>query len=273
MYNVKVIKYPNGEVQLRRYSSPLVLKEPSDYEKDMTMCYVPQLDFEANPFTGKKCKEVDDFEECTKAQEENARRSYNRTKQNIFTYARCAEWEKFITMTFNAEMVDRYNFDECSRLVRQWLHNQRRNAPDLKYLIVPEYHKDGAVHFHGLLANTGNMKFVDSGKKTKDKKIIYNMSKWKYGFTTAIDIYDTHGISKYLGKYITKEFCDLTSGKHRYFVSNNLEEPVSETFLVADDEFTEFFDMYTTSLGVETKHVSKPRIDHAYVDVDYYELQ
>lgn len=272
MYNVKAIQYPNGEIQLRRYSSPLVLREENCYEKDMEFFYEPALDFDANPFTGKKTKEVDDFAMLDKLREENARRSYNRTKQSIFSYSRCASWEKFVTMTFNGQFVDRYNYDECSKLLRTWLKNQRRNAPDLQYLFVPEYHKDGAIHFHGLMANTGSIQFVDSGKRTKDKKTIYNISKWKYGFTTAIDVYNTHGVSKYLAKYITKELCDLTSGKHRYFASNNLEQPRAETFLVDDVEFPEFLDMYINSYGVEVKHISRPRVEHAFLDVDYYEL-
>ena len=33
-YNVKLIEYPNGEKQVRRYSSPLESKEASCYEDD-----------------------------------------------------------------------------------------------------------------------------------------------------------------------------------------------------------------------------------------------
>ncbi len=268
-YNVRLIEYPNGEIQIRRYSSPLVRKEPNDYEEE--------LDFDLNPFTGKKTKEVNGFEDLIirhAAQEENETRSYNRTKNKIHEYSRCVNWEKFITFTFNEEKVDRYNFDECSRVVRQWLHNQRRNAPELQYLLVPETHKDGAFHFHGLLANTGNMKFKDSGKRTKDKRVVYNMSTWSYGFTTAVDVYNTHGVSKYIGKYITKELCGLTKSKNRYFVSSNMPKPSFSSFLVSDnDDFNELLDMLCNSFEVEVVHVSQPRIQGAYVDVDYYELQ
>lgn len=268
-YNVRVIEYPNGEVQVRRYSSPLERKEPNYYEEE--------LDFDLNPFTGEKVREVDDFDQLTvhhATTEENERRSYNRTKNKIYEYSRCTKWEKFVTFTFNEKKVDRYNFEECSRLVRQWLHNQRRNAPDLQYLIVPEMHEDGAFHFHGLLANTGNMKFKDSGKRTKEKQVIYNMSTWAYGFTTAIDVYDTHGVSKYIGKYITKELCGVTKGKNRYFVSSNMPTPKTSTFLsFGDDDFDGLLTTLVDSLGLKIVHVSKPRSENAFVDVDYYELQ
>lgn len=271
MYNVKVIEYPNGEIQVRRYSSPLVHKEKNLYEDD--------TDLVINPFNGSVGRLVDDFDKIKDKQqhastEENEIRSFNRTKQKIYEYARCTKWEKFITLTFNQEKVDRYNFDECSRVARRWLNNQRRNAPDLQYLLVPELHKDGAIHFHGLLARTGTMKFTDSGKRTKDKQVIYNMGAWKYGFTTAIDVYNTHGVSKYIGKYITKELCGLAKGKQRYFVSSNMDTPSNSTFLVSSDEdFIDLLQTLVNSYGVEVVHESKPRNKGSFVDVDYYELQ
>ena len=271
MYNVKAIHYPNGETQLRRYSQPLNLRESNPYEVEQTEREF--INFEYNPFDNKLTRKVYNFEDVEKLEKENAERSFKRTVQQIHTLSRCSLWEYFVTFTFNSQQVDRYNFDETSRLVRQYLRNQRRNAPALRYLVVPEQHKDGAFHFHALISNTGNIEFADSGKKTRDKKIIYNLAKWKYGFTTAIEVYNTHGASKYLAKYISKELCDLTKGKHRYFVSNNLDKPIADLFLMPDQEFELFLEPYANSLGKEIKHVSKPRNNCGFVDVDYYELQ
>lgn len=273
-FNVKVIQYPNGEVQVRRYSTPIERKEQNSYEKDMTFLYESELDFDMNPFTGIRPKEVESIDDLAKIQEDNARRSFNRTIQRIYEYSRCVCWDKFITITFNPEKVNRYDYHECSKIVRQWLHNQRRNAPDLQYLLVPELHQDGAIHFHGLLSNIGKMKFKDSGKRTKDKQPIYNMSAWSNGFTTATDVTNTHSVAKYIGKYITKELCSTTSGQQRYFVSQNLPIPDISTFIVdTDDDFNNLLETLNNSLSTETVHVSKPRRKNAFVDVDYYELQ
>lgn len=272
-YNVRVIEYPNGETQIRRYSSPLERKMTNDYEDEQKT--IPN-GYEQNVFDGKLSRVVNSFDDiCNHAtKEENDRRSFNRTKNKIYEYARSAAWEYFITLTFDKEKVNRYDFDECSRIARKWLNNQRRNAPELQYLLVPELHKDGAWHFHGLLAKTGNIKFKDSGKRTKDKQIVYNMSSWTNGFTTAIPVYNTHGVSKYIGKYITKELCGLTKGKNRYFVSSNLPTPKFSSFLVSnDDDFNDLLDTICNSLGVEIAHISKPRIQGSFVGVDYYELQ
>ena len=181
----------------------------------------------------------------------------------------------FVTFTFSSEKTDRYDYDECSRLVRRWLNNQRRNAPDLQYLIVPEQHKDGAWHFHGLLSNTGNIKFIDSGKKDKQGNNIYNMAKWSNGFTTATAVTDVFKVSKYIGKYITKDLCELTKGKQRYFVSQNMPEPDEFTFFVDTDveDFSQFLGTLADSIGYEVTFVSSPRKKGSFVDVDYYELQ
>ena len=271
-FNVKVIQYPNGETQVRRYSAPIERKEPNEYEEDLREGY------ELDPFTYRTFKEIDDFSELPDknhaSKEDNDIRSFNRTKQKIHEYSRCVRWEKFITITFNSEKINRYDYGECSKTVRQWLHNQRRNAPDLQYLLVPELHQDGAIHFHGLLANTGKIKFKDSEKRTKSGNVIYNMSSWIYGFTTATDVSNTHSVSKYIGKYITKELCATTSGQQRYFVSQNMPTPEVSTFIVENEkDFMDLLQTLNDSLASETVHISKPRKKYAFVDVDYYELQ
>ena len=73
------------------------------------------------------------------------------------------------------------------------------------YLIVPEYHKDGAIHFHGLVA--GNLNFVDSGHQDKKGHVIYNMPQWSLGYSTAIELYGNRQcVASYITKYITKDF-------------------------------------------------------------------
>lgn len=270
-YNVKIFEYPNGEVQVRRYSVPMVSKRPVNmYEDDVSLldeCAVYE------PFCGKKVKEVVSFDTDEEEKERNRWRNFNRTKQMVFQYARCGQWEWFITLTFSGDKVNRYDYDECSKKAREWLQNQRKQyAPDLMYLLVPEQHKDGAWHFHGLLANTGEIKFVDSGHKDKGE-IVYNMVKWRYGFTTATRVKDIHKVAKYIGKYITKSVCDLTPGRKRYFPSQNLPLPKVSTMLIFEnEEFENVMDNICESLGKKVAHVSKTRATDVYTQVTYIEL-
>lgn len=297
-YNVKVIQYPNGSYQIRKYSTAIRAKSPADlYEKYTLFEDCKHEKYKKSQFDLLLNGDVDyirldgkiytlsPFDGCIveksmlNAHDRNTSsdiiHSLNRTKSKIYTYARCVKWQWFITFTFSNEKTNRYDYDECSRLVRSWLHNQRRNAPDLQYLIVPEQHKDGAWHFHGLLANTGKIKFSDSGKKDKKGKKIYNMSKWTNGFTTATAVGDIYKVSNYIGKYITKELCEITKGKQRYFVSQNMLDPTESVFFVDEnnENFIEFLSVLVDSLGCDIVHVSECKNENAFVGVDYYELK
>lgn len=288
-YNVKLIKYANGSAQLRRYSKPLQAKQNKSCFEMFSIqeewilqkggiVWKNNIEYVMNPFDKSIVPNTGlpkDVSKKEASSDSDIYHSLNRTKNKIYTYARCMKWEWFVTFTFSNEKVNRYDYDECSRLVRRWLNNQRRNAPDLCYLVVPEQHKDGAWHFHGLLANTGKMKFSDSGKRDKKGKTIYNMPKWSNGFTTATAVTDVFKVSKYIGKYITKELCEITKGKQRYFVSQNMPNPEESVFFIDEniEDFKEFLSTLTDSLGLEVSHISTCKNDNAFVGVDYYELQ
>lgn len=137
--------------------------------------------------------------------------SMKRAKEKIFDIAMCNQFDYFITWTLSKEKIDRYDPMEVSKKLKKFLQNiaTRKNV---RYLVIPEYHADGAIHMHGLIS--GNLKMVDSGKRTKVEKgskaaskIIYNMPEWTLGFSTAIPIDgEQEVLSKYMTKYITKDF-------------------------------------------------------------------
>lgn len=269
-YNVKIIEYPSGEVQIRQYSTPMRCKEDKpqkDYWDDHLV----------EPFHGGVVRVVDEFyrdsEISDEEREANRWRNASRTKQAVFMYARCVEWEWFVTLTFSEDKVDRYDYDECSKKARRWMNNQRtRYAPDLQYLLVPEQHKDGAWHFHALLARIGDMRFVDSGHRSRNQ-IVYNMVKWQYGFTTATKVKDVHKVAKYVGKYITKHICDCTPGKQRYFVSQNIPLPKVSVLFCEENEINDFLREWSESTGKKISHVSQTRdMDTSYTHVAYYEF-
>lgn len=80
---------------------------------------------------------------------------------------------------------------------------------DLKYLLVPELHKSGRIHFHALMC--GNLTLVESGHYDKALRTIYNVIDWKYGFTTAVKIDGCYeAMCKYITKYITKDLKKIT---------------------------------------------------------------
>ncbi len=163
----------------------------------------------------------------------------NRTKNKIYEIARSNKWEYFITLTFNPEKINSKNYDYVVETVRNWIKKLKRDfAPDLYYLLVPELHADGKKwHFHGILGNIGNIQFTDSGHKA-GQDIIYNISQFPYGFSTATKVKDSNRVSAYITKYITKDLCAVTEGRKRYWVSKNVKRPAVTDYNMTPEEIT-----------------------------------
>lgn len=276
MYNLKIITFPNGEVQARWYEKPI--RSPED-DTPLLDGYEGQSLF-ADIRDAEKARAGGGVDAPTTVSADTPREcdyhSASRAKQAVYTYSRCYSWEWFITITFKPQWGDRFDYDKCSKALRVWLHNQRtRYAPDLKYLVIPEQHKNGAWHFHGLLADCGKMVFWSSGHRDrKSGDMIFNMVKWQNGFTTATRVRDIHRVAKYVGKYITKSLCDLTPGRQRYFVSNNLPLPKVALLLASGDPEDEVRRL-AAKMGKKVAHVSDNTRagSDSYCLVKYFELQ
>ena len=280
-YNVSVQEFQNGETIVSYYRNGVNVLSDSEksYMKDVRAkrdSDIVPLDhgqiLMQVPFS-EQLELVTDLDELAyieRKKEHSLQSSYARTKKNIYDYARCVKWEYFITLTYDGKKVNRYDFDACMRKARQWFNNQqKRYSLELKYLIVPEQHKDGAWHVHGLIADVGNMSFVVSGKKIGNQ-VIYNLSGWKNGFSTATAVTDTYKVSAYVVKYITKDLCSVSDGKRRFYHSNNLALPEKRTFDVPKNEIDEFIKMLSDSLGA---CVSWRSDVGGYLDTSYIHLQ
>ena len=213
-YNVKIIRYPT-ETSIRLYS-----KEVKTSQKE-----------------NKKTKNYKSVFTPDKDNEHAQTVSQNRSINKIYELMRSNMWEYFITLTFNPDKIDRFDYNACSGALVRWLNNIKHNyAPNLKYIIVPELHKNGAYHFHGLISDIGNIAMIDSGKKTRFHETIYNLGNYDLGFTTATKIKDSCKASNYITKYITKELCSTTKGKKWYWASRYLNKPIIEYCYMCEEE-------------------------------------
>lgn len=102
--NVKVIKYPNGTAQVRRYHTPVRTRQyPSLEEKftfqeekelaDYGLLYKDGKQYTLSPFGKVICERLynlDEIPEKKKPSECDLIHSVNRAKRNIYGYARCA---------------------------------------------------------------------------------------------------------------------------------------------------------------------------------------
>ena len=93
----------------------------------------------------------------------------------------------------------------------------------LRYILVPELHKDGAIHFHGFMVGEGLIA-KDSGIEW-DGRPVYNLPQWTYGFSTAQRLYgDYHAAVTYCCKYIGKQDGQRPLGRW-YYSGGALQEP------------------------------------------------
>lgn len=285
-YNLKCKKYNNGTAQLALYSTAVSYKTEYDYMRDEAR---NNYQVAENPFCDAYAQVVSEFDVKEMQRElsdsekrKNAVAGGKRAKKKIADYARSNEWEWFCTFTFAVDKIDRYDYAKCSKAIRKWLnHIRERYAPKLKYIVVPEMHKDGAWHFHALLADCGTLPFVcaissNTGKPIttgKNHTQVFNVEKWHYGFTTATRVCDTRRVSQYILKYITKTLCENTIGKQRYFCSQNLDLPTVYKMLVDTFGTTDEVEILFEILGLQNMTVSYVKdVSGDYMDVRYIEF-
>ena len=96
-------------------------------------------------------------------------------------------------LTLDKNKMDRY-LDEFIRKIRVYIRNNRRlKGSKIQYLLIPEQHKDGAYHMHGLIKGINPEELVKF--KLEDNipmmikaliqcRVIYNWYNKKIGWVT-----------------------------------------------------------------------------------------
>lgn len=173
-------------------------------------------------------------------------RSIRRSKDLVKSIGNMNDWDYFFTGTFDKEKVgDRKDLEKLKKSTLEFFKNQSKKY-GIKYLLIPEFHKDGALHWHGLIRDVNDqLKLTDSGKKY-NSRIIYNMDSWnKYkGFNTCVEIGkeddDKMAVSNYITKYISKN--DERIFDKYYYSSQGLVNHPKISYLEYDELPIDFFD-------------------------------
>jgi len=167
----------------------------------------------------------------------------SRVKSKLYEYALCNPWDWFITFTLDPAKYDRHDLERYHKELSQWLrdYSKRKCNNQLKFLLVPERHKDDAWHIHGFLYGlpiehltpfTLQEHLPDYiRKKLLKGEQVYNWLPYakKFGYCNIEPIRNNEAASKYILKYITKDLSKCVSeiNAHMYYCSRGLQ--IAET--------------------------------------------
>ena len=168
-----------------------------------------------------------------KADGDNMQRSMRRARAKLRRLAMANSFEYFVTLTLDKTRIDRYDPKVIIKALNTWLDNMvRRNG--LRYILVPERHKDGALHFHGFFA-ADRLELTDSGHSDSCGNPVYNLPQWGYGFSTALRLRGEYPRAVgYVCKYIGKQQGVRPMGRW-YYSGGRLKEP-AKTYTDLDFE-------------------------------------
>lgn len=162
-----------------------------------------------------------------------------RARARVRELALCNPWDCFVTLTLDGEKHDREDLAAFRQKLAQWVRNQRRlTGADIRYLFIPERHKAGGWHIHGLMAGLqeSHLRAFQLSehlpmailKQLKAGNQIYEIPGLTraFGWTTASKIRDADRTASYITKYISKDIkataSIMESGGHLFFASRGL---------------------------------------------------
>ena len=175
---------------------------------------------------------------------EDLERARRRARAAVADLGRANAFRYFVTLTLDSSRIDRYDEGITVKELRRWLSHQVQRR-GLVYVLVPERHKNGALHFHGLindalpLLDSGTVKPPEGGKPRRPRsaaqraawldgggQVCYNIPSWKYGFSTALELYgDYRKAIAYVCKYIGKDSEKI--GGRWYYSGGDLKRPTA----------------------------------------------
>lgn len=170
--------------------------------------------------------------------DEKLENNLSRTKSRIFELAICNPWEWFVTLTLDKQKYDRRDLPKFIKDFSQMVRDYRKKTGNaVKYLLIPERHKDGCWHLHGFLLGLpaeALHAFQRSERlphrileRLKSGVQVYTWQAYaqRFGFSVFEEIQNNEAVSKYITKYITKEAMKTITelNAHAFYASKGLQ--------------------------------------------------
>lgn len=144
----------------------------------------------------------------------------SRARSKVFEYALCNDFKYFVTLTLDKNKYDRYDLKKFIKDLGKLIQNHfNRKKIEFKYILIPEMHKDGAWHLHGLFTSIPD-KYLEINK---NGYLDFKLYSERFGYCSLSEIRDKVKCATYITKYITKEMGDNIEKNHKsYYCSRGL---------------------------------------------------
>jgi len=197
-----------------------------------------------------------------------------RIKRKIKYYCLSNDFDLFWTLTLDDTKVDSKDYVYSRKRLQAWLKYQREKYGKFDYIFVPELHKSGRIHFHGvtgrLMPQLVEARSPNSNRLIKKSGIqIYNAENWQNGYSTVSEIQSKERTSSYISKYITKELVETPSAFHqpRYFVSRGLKQPTISYNQLSDVELEKFIPSFVVGKKNATTNQFEADVSIYQIDI------
>lgn len=148
----------------------------------------------------------------------------------------------FATLTYDPARLDgdTASYEDVYHVLKPWLSNLV-SRHGFKYVIAPERHKKGGIHFHMICNAPVGLRLdrarsaVTGCKLTHKGHPLYRLGSWRHGFSSAEYIgderLDRDRVAKYIFKYMGKQVGAKVGG--RYLLSGG--DFVKPLYVYGDD--------------------------------------
>jgi hypothetical protein len=264
----KILKYPCGIMDIMASSSQDFGPKGWELAEDYSLPKAARLRSDQQ-----SCSEQKPSSDKPQALAEDIERSMRRARARVRRLALSNEFRYFVTLTLDPSKVDSKEGADVVRKLNAWASNAVQRY-GLKYILVPERHKKGGIHFHGFFndalhaVDSGTMRLPWSKRPRKPKspaeraewlsaggKVVYNLPGWSLGFTTALELYgDYPAAVAYVCKYIGKDG-EKPAGRW-YYSGGSLREPEVEYLEISPAQLREEYGDKTVTIHPPGKEIA-----------------
>jgi hypothetical protein len=196
------------------------------------------------------------------AEQEISESSISRTKNTLIRLinANSRMWNmepQFITFTFKENVTDLSTANAVftnfiKRLNYRYFGTKQSIA---RYVVVPEFQKRGAVHYHAIFFNLPPIDIKEEFKTDEFQHL------WGQGFIKIKPMDNIPNVGLYMTKYMTKDATDRRLvGRKKYFSSRHLLKPDVISYEHIAEQMIEF--LYATT--PKYSYITKAKKDSLY---------